>query len=69
MQRVASDPQVLTPDDWREHPDLGNVLPGVPFVRSDWDWCHAKFEEGKADAAAHHEELAAFFAGSGGLDG
>ena len=52
---------LLSPNKWREHPDLGSVLPGVPFVRSDWAWCDAKFSLGKADAAAHHDELAAFF--------
>ena len=25
---------------------------------SDWDWCDAKFELGKRDAAAHHDDIA-----------
>lgn len=51
---------VLAPSKWRTHSDVDGRVP-VPFVRSDWDWCHAKFELGKEDAAAHHAELAAFF--------
>lgn len=51
---------VLSPGKWRDHPDVDGRVP-VPFVRSDWAWCDAKFELGKADAAARHAELAAFF--------
>lgn len=51
---------VLSPGKWREHPDVTSRVP-VPFVRSDWSWCDMKYELGKADAAAHHDELAAFF--------
>ena len=44
---------------WRSHAELGNSP--VPFVRADWEWCNLKYKEGKADAAKHHDELAAFF--------
>ena len=44
---------------WRAHADLPGA---IPFVNADWAWCDEKYELGKADAAAHHEELAAFFA-------
>ena len=46
---------VLSPSKWREHDDT--KLP-IPLVNADWDWCDAKFELGKADAAAHHGDLA-----------
>ena len=49
---------VLSPAKWRAHADLPGA---IPFVNADWAWCDEKFELGKADAAAHHEELAAFF--------
>ena len=45
---------VLSPSKWRDH---GTSLP-IPLVNSDWDWCDAKFELGKRDAAAHHDEIA-----------
>lgn len=50
---------ILGPKKWRSHAELGNSP--VPFVRADWEWCNLKYKEGKADAAKHHDELAAFF--------
>ena len=51
---------VLSPSKWREHEDVGSVVP-VPFVRANWEWCNAKFELGFQDAKARHDELAEFF--------
>jgi hypothetical protein len=56
---------VLGPKTWRSHSELGKSP--VPFVRADWEWCNGKYEQGKRDAAEHHDELAAFFATSGGF--
>jgi len=53
---------VLSPSRWRTHTDLHGA---IPFVNANWEWCDAKFALGKADAAAHHDELADFFAGKG----
>jgi hypothetical protein len=49
---------VLAPFKWRQHADLPGA---IPFVNAEWAWCNSKFYLGKADAAEHHEELAAFF--------
>ena len=56
---------VLGPKTWRSHSELGKSP--VPFVRADWEWCDEKYEQGKRDAAEHHDELAAFFATPGGV--
>ena len=45
---------VLSPHRWRSH-----AAEGFPFVRADWNFCDLKFQQGMADAAAHHDELAA----------
>jgi len=47
---------VLSPHMWRQHHEGA-----FAFVCSDWEWVDTKFELGKQDAAAHHDELAAFF--------
>ena len=66
MARLATMPRpfgdevpalILGPKKWRSHAELGKT---VPFVRADWEWCNLKYKEGKADAAKHHDELAAF---------